>query len=172
MRRANLIRSDSWSKIRESTYKTQFRVFFRFSKHSHKRWPKIERESQVADGTCHNPLNAPHSNTLISCSELPNNVTHVFPHRVREHFQHPLCSLLGEQDNQTSLMMKYHGDRPKYQNPIASYLPKHDKSRSPTPQTKISCLKSWHENIKNQCSGPQLHVLQTGKLATEKSNPK
>ncbi|MEP5535236.1 hypothetical protein, partial [Ekhidna sp.] len=54
----------------------------------------------------------------ISCVELPNTVTHESIHQVREHSEQPLCSLLGEWDNQTSLMIKYHAmminhDHPK-----------------------------------------------------------
>ena len=40
------------------------------------------------DETCYNPSSAPHGNTHISCVELPNTVTHVSLHRVREHSEH------------------------------------------------------------------------------------
>ncbi|MEP5595734.1 MAG: hypothetical protein ABJP52_17045, partial [Flavobacteriaceae bacterium] len=63
---------------------------------------------------------------------------------VREHSEQPLCSLLGEWDNQTSLMIKYHAmvinhDHPKSKSKVL-YSKKSipGMARPPTPQTRIS----------------------------------
>lgn len=64
-----------------------------------------KRKEEVADETCHNPLNDSHRNTHDSCVELPNTVTYVSLPRVRECSGQTLCSLLGEFDNKASLVI-------------------------------------------------------------------
>ena len=80
----------------------------------------------------------------VSNSQIFNAVTNGSLHRVREHSDQPLCSLLGEWDNQTSLMMKYHGDKPR-SNPNPGYYTQDNKNQDHQrlkPESQASIKKS------------------------------